>query len=38
VVDAIKKQLDSYLHVMVYGEYIQDTAVALTKLLAANLV
>jgi len=37
VVDAIKKQLDSYLHVMVYGEYIQDTAVALTKLLAANL-
>ncbi len=37
VVGAIKKQLDSYLHVMVYGEYIQDSAVALTKLLAENL-
>ncbi len=37
VVTAIKKQLDKYLHVMVYGEYIQQPAVALTKLLAAHL-
>jgi len=37
VVNAIKKQLDSYLHVMVYGEYIQQPAVALSKLLAAHL-
>ena len=37
VIKAIKKQLDKYLHVMVYGEYIQKPAVELTKLLAANL-
>lgn len=37
VVDAIKKQVDSYLHVMVYGEYIQEPAVRLTKLLAQHL-
>ena len=37
VVTAIKKQLDSYLHVMVYGEYIQKPAVELSKLLANNL-
>ncbi len=37
VVNAIKKQLDKYLHVMVYGEYIQQPAVALTKLLANHL-
>ncbi|WP_417236480.1 aspartate aminotransferase family protein [Bizionia paragorgiae] len=37
VVNAIKKQLDSYLHVMVYGEYIQETAVELSKLLAKHL-
>ncbi|TBN06897.1 aspartate aminotransferase family protein [Hyunsoonleella flava] len=35
--DAIKKQLDKYLHVMVYGEYIQKPAVELTKLLAQHL-
>lgn len=34
---AIKQQLDKYLHVMVYGEYIQKPAVALTKLLAQHL-
>ncbi|MGB1308938.1 MAG: aspartate aminotransferase family protein, partial [Oceanihabitans sp.] len=34
---ALKKQIDSYLHVMVYGEYIQKPAVALTKLLAKYL-
>lgn len=37
VVNAIKAQLDKYLHVMVYGEYIQAPAVALTKLLAQHL-
>lgn len=34
---AIKDQLDKYTHVMVYGEYIQDPAVAFCKLLAENL-
>ena len=37
VVNAIKDQLDSYLHVMVYGEYIQKPAVDFCKLLAAHL-
>ena len=37
VVSAIKDQLDKYLHVMVYGEYIQKPAVELTKLLAKHL-
>ena len=37
VVEAIKLQLDKYLHVMVYGEYIQKPAVELTKLLASQL-
>jgi len=34
---AIKEQLDSYLHVMVYGEYVQKPAVELAKLLAKHL-
>lgn len=37
VVAAIKEQLDSYLHVMVYGEYIQEPSLALSKLLAKQL-
>ncbi|REG87245.1 aspartate aminotransferase family protein [Winogradskyella sediminis] len=37
VVSAVKAQLDSYLHVMVYGEYIQKPALELTKLLAKHL-
>ncbi|MEM6517138.1 MAG: aspartate aminotransferase family protein [Bacteroidota bacterium] len=37
VVEAMKSQIDKYLHVMVYGEYIQQPAIELTKLLAANL-
>lgn len=37
VVSAIKNQLDKYLHVMVYGEYIQQPAVELTKLIAKHL-
>ncbi|WP_298505929.1 aspartate aminotransferase family protein [uncultured Maribacter sp.] len=37
VVGAIQKQADSYMHVMVYGEYIQDVAVKYTKALASIL-
>lgn len=37
VIKAIQNQLDKYLHVMVYGEYIQEPAVALSKLLAEHL-
>jgi len=37
VINAIKTQVDKYLHVMVYGEYIQEPAVKLAKLLADNL-
>jgi acetylornithine aminotransferase len=37
VVEAVKTQLDKYLHVMVYGEYIQQPALELSKLLAQHL-
>lgn len=37
VIQAIKDQLDRYLHVMVYGEFIQEPPVQLTKLLASHL-
>tara|TARA_R110002033_G_scaffold170734_1_gene213985 strand:- start:13024 stop:14199 length:1176 start_codon:yes stop_codon:yes gene_type:complete len=37
VVKAIKTQVDQYLHVMVYGEYVQKPAVELSKLLAKHL-
>jgi acetylornithine/succinyldiaminopimelate/putrescine aminotransferase len=37
VIGAIQKQAASYMHVMVYGEYIQEPAVAYTKLLASLL-
>lgn len=37
IISAIKDQADKYLHVMVYGEYILEPAVSLTKLLAENL-
>ena len=37
VVKAIKKQADTYLHVMVYGEFIQKPQVALAKILAKHL-
>lgn len=37
VVDAIKKQLDAYLHVMVYGEFIQEPQLELTRIMAAHL-
>jgi acetylornithine/N-succinyldiaminopimelate aminotransferase len=36
VTAAIKNQLDSYAHVMVYGEFIQKPQVALCKILAEN--
>ena len=34
VLDAVHEQLDKYLHLMVYGEYIQSPQVKLTSLLA----
>jgi acetylornithine aminotransferase len=34
---AVKKQIDRYSHVMVYGEYIQQPAVQLSQLLAKHL-
>ena len=37
VVKAITDQVEKYMHVMVYGEYIQEPAVAFTKLLARHL-
>lgn len=37
VVNAIKKQLDAYMHLMVYGEYIQSPQVKYAKLLTDNL-
>jgi len=37
VVSAVQQQAAKYMHVMVYGEYVQDSAVEYTKLLASNL-
>lgn len=37
VVEAVKKQADKYLHLMVYGEYIQSPQVQLAKALIALL-
>ncbi len=37
IIAAVEKQLNSYMHVMVYGEYIQQAAVSYTKLLASLL-
>ena len=37
IVNAVKDQMEQHAHVMVYGEYIQKSAVALTKLLAEKL-
>lgn len=36
VIKAIQDQLDKYMHVMVYGEYIQKPALELTELLAKH--
>ncbi len=37
VVEAVKHQADQYMHLMVYGEYIQSPQVQLAKLLSDNL-
>lgn len=37
VVEAIKKQLDAYMHVMVYGEFVQSPQVHYAKLLTEHL-
>lgn len=37
VIDAIKKQLDSYLHIMVYGELVQSPQVQYAKMLTQHL-
>lgn len=37
VVSAIKEQLDNYMHLMVYGKYIQSPQVRLAKILSDNL-
>lgn len=37
VVEAVKAQAEKYMHVMVYGEYVQAPAVEFTKLLANHL-
>ena len=37
VLEAIKQQLDSYMHVMVYGEFIQSPQVQYAKLLTDHL-
>ncbi len=37
IVKAVQQQTEQYMHVMVYGEYVQGPAVAYTKLLASHL-
>ncbi|MFS4492374.1 aspartate aminotransferase family protein [Maribacter sp. 2308TA10-17] len=37
IVEAIQKQTETYMHVMVYGEFVQRPAVEYTKLLASLL-
>jgi len=37
VIKAIKNQLDKYLHLMVFGEYIQTPQIQLAKMLSDNL-
>lgn len=37
VVEAIKKQLEDYMHIMVYGEFVESPQVAYAKLLTDNL-
>jgi acetylornithine/succinyldiaminopimelate/putrescine aminotransferase len=37
VIEAIQKQLDAYLHVMVYGEFIESPQVQYAQLLTENL-
>src|SRR6266567_2555967 len=37
VIEAIKKQLDAYLHIMVYGEFIETPQTQYAKLLVDHL-
>src|SRR5436190_14779589 len=37
VIEAIKKQLDAYLHIMVYGELVESPQVQYAKLLTSHL-
>ena len=37
VIEAIKKQLDDYLHIMVYGEFVENPQVAYAKMLSDHL-
>jgi acetylornithine/N-succinyldiaminopimelate aminotransferase len=37
VIEAIKKQLDDYMHIMVYGEFVQSPQVQYAKLLTEHL-
>ncbi|HET8858653.1 aspartate aminotransferase family protein [Marivirga sp.] len=37
VIEAIKKQLDKHMHIMVYGEYVQSASNQLAKLLCDHL-
>lgn len=37
VIKAIKDQVDRYMHVMVYGEFIQEPQIELAKVIAKNL-
>src|SRR5215207_114805 len=37
VIEAIKKQLDEYLHIMVYGEFVQSPQVQYAQLLTQHL-
>ncbi len=38
VVNAVKDQVDKYMHLMVYGEYVQNPQVNFAKLLTDNLI
>lgn len=37
IIEAVKKQVDKYMHVMVYGELIQEPQVEMARLLGENL-
>lgn len=37
IVEAVRQQTEKYMHVMVYGEYVQEPAVTYAKLLATHL-
>ncbi|WP_350292271.1 aspartate aminotransferase family protein [uncultured Croceitalea sp.] len=37
IVEAVRQQTEKYMHVMVYGEYVQKPAVVYAKLLASHL-